>query len=150
MQRPVPSIRLRIVPKEPTGGTIYALGTIVNATNRAFWINTRFLSGFPGEPPSALRELWFDIRSKKGPAVFTCKVCLPRPVASSDYRLLQPGESLEFERDLHCYDLSSLGEYTVVLHYRDGQEKPTQPPANAVPVTQELVSEPVTFKVLGG
>jgi hypothetical protein len=144
-----PHLGVRVVPRVPTGGTIYAILTISNQTSAPLWFNGRMLAGVAIPGPSIAQELWFDIKRGDQALGFRCQR-VARPVSTSDYRLLLPGESFESDQDISaCFDVKALGHYTIVAHYQDGQPDLQKAPDKSNALKRELVSSPVRFDVLG-
>jgi hypothetical protein len=78
-------------------------------------------------------------------------------VKPTHYRLLRPGESAGRKssgptEDLRCLGLDVPGAYTLIAHYRDGNDLENVPlaPSGSVYLGWELVSEPVTVEVTEG
>ena len=132
------------------GGSIYAIVTITNTGSQSLWLNTRMLEG-PAAPVAVpTQEIWLDLRFKAQKLDFRCEY-RTRPISKDDYRVLAPGQSIDTELEISvCHDLTDLGSYTLIAHYVDGQRNPPKAPDRAVHLKQELVSQPVSFEVLGG
>jgi hypothetical protein len=144
-----PRLVVRVVPARPTGGTIYAIVTIINDGSQSLWVNTRMVEG-PAAPIAVpTQEIWMDLTFKSRKLDFRCQSRI-RPVSKDDYRILRPGQSIDTELEISaCHDLSELGSYTLIAHYVDGQSSPPKAPDGAVHLKQELVSQPVSFEVVG-
>jgi hypothetical protein len=149
-----PAVTLRIVPRVGYGGTIYAIVGVRNGTDGPLWLNTRLVWQGPDPvmPGDNTRNLWFEIKYRNDRQVsYRCAAPNgPRAFKNTDYRVLKPGEGVDEDVDLSCFDLSRLGEYTVVAHYFDRQKSPPRPPAATTSLNYELVSAPVVFSVMGG
>lgn len=144
-------LTVRIVPKVALGGTVYAVVTIKNDLAKPVWLNGRLVAEPSLEHVQLpTRNVWFDIKyQNEGPVRYRCSAgSVPRHFKREDYRLLLPGESVESDEDLSCFDLTRVGHYAVTAHYLD-QKDPPPPPKGSVPLTAELVSEPVSFDVMG-
>lgn len=140
---------VRVVPARPTGGSIYAILTIVNESSKSLWLNMRMLEGPAAPVALGSQEIWIDLKYKSRRLDFRCQY-RARPISKEDYRLLRPGQSIDAELELSgCHDLAELGSYTLIAHYLDGQPNPPKAPDGSVHLKQELVSQPVSFEVLG-
>jgi len=150
-ERPRVGLSVRIVPKTPIGGTIYAIVRLENDSNGPVWLNGRLVVGPSlGPVPIRTRNLWFDVTfGNTEQVVDRCSLGIARrQFKPEDYRLLRPGEFIDVDADLSCFDLSRLGRYTIVVHYLDQKDKPA-PPKESYPLNEELVSVPVSFDVMG-
>ena len=144
-----PRLVVRVVPARAMGGSIYAIVTIVNASSQSLWLNTRMLEGPAAPFALPAQEIWVDLRFKGNKLDFRCQY-RSRPISKDDYRVLPPGQSFDVELEISmCHDLTELGTYTLIAHYADGQRNPPKAPDGAVHLKQELVSQPVSFEVLG-
>src|SRR5882672_5992723 len=58
------TLSARVVPKVANGGTIYVIVSILNASDRPIWLNTRFVASSLGREPPAVNatNVWFDIK----------------------------------------------------------------------------------------
>lgn len=144
------ALTLRIVPRVPSGGTIYAIVGIKNSSKKPVWLNGRLIAGPSLESmPMNTRNVWFDVTfDDSQPVIDRCpSPYRPAPFTPNDYRILEPGQSVDADIDLSCYDLTKLGHYVIVAHYLDQRDKP-KPPKNAYPVNDQLISPRVSFDVL--
>lgn len=148
------TLTLRIVPRIAGGGSIYAIVGVRNESSHSLWLNTRFVAilPFPLGKKSNIDNLWFDIKYQKDqPVVYRCALPNgPREFKASDFRVLESGQSVDSDKELSCFDLSRLGEYTIVAHYFDRSTGMPAAPGQAIRVNWELVSAPVVFSVMGG
>jgi len=152
---PAPAVRLsvRVVPRVAYGGTVYAVVAIRNESAAPIWANTQIvLSGLGSAPSSGDHaNLWFEV--KYGGATTVAMRCsmpaVPRKFTASDYRILRVGEAIDEDIDLSCFDLSRMGQYTLVAHYRDLQRKSATPPPVVARLNYEIASAPVAFSVMG-
>jgi len=145
-------LTVRVVPRVALGGTIYAVVTIKNELSKPLWLNSRLVAEPGLEHASvATRDMWFEIRYENAGAVrYRCSPgSVPRRFKRADYRLLLPGESIDGDEDLSCFDLTKLGHYSLIVHYLDQKDAPAAP-KDATPLNYELVSAPVSFDVMGG
>lgn len=149
-----PLLTLRIVPRIGYGGTIYAIVGVRNGSGSPLWLNGRLTANGRGPvfAGNDTQDVWFDIRyGKDGTVTYRCAPPNgPTRFKADDYRSLKPGEVVDNDEELSCFDLSRLGEYTIVAHYYDRQKSPPPAPKGTVPLNHELVSVPVTFSVMGG
>lgn len=150
-----PLLSLRIVPRIGYGGTIYAVVGVQNGSGSPLWLNARLTAASGRGPVMAgnnTQNVWFDIRyGKDGTVTYRCAPPNgPTRFKAGDYRSLRPGEVVDSDEELSCFDLSRLGEYTIVAHYYDCGKSSPPAPKGTVPLNYELVSAPVTFSVMGG
>ncbi len=127
---------------------------LTNTGDVPLWLNGRMLLG-AGRSSSPFNEVWVDARGP-GKIAWWCYLKTPE-VTPEHYRLLAPGDSVGREQggpseDLRCLGLDEPGTYTLIGHYKDGNEGANIPPApsGSVYLGWEVVSEPITVEITQG
>jgi hypothetical protein len=148
-------LALNLVEKRvPTRDDLRAYFVVTNTGSIPLWLNGRMLLG-AGRASSPFNEVWVDA---KGPGTIRwwCMFKTP-PVEPRHYRMLLPGESTGRSPngpsdDLRCLGLDEPGRYTLIAHYRDGNDPGQVPPTppGSVYLGWELVSDPVTVEISEG
>jgi hypothetical protein len=122
--------------------------TFTNESSRVLWVNNRarvnsaLLAGYV--------EVQLTIRGASGEVPYYCKDQASHP-GSGDYALLRPGETLTVKADtLWCYldVFSKPGTYTAAAVYHDRTPDPPQSPPGVERLTEEVVADPVQFRVV--
>ena len=127
---------------------------VTNTGTGPLWLNGRMLLGASGSP-SPFQEVWVEAKGP-GPIGWWCFFKTPA-VEPKHYRLLRPGDSAGRKptgpsEDLRCLGLDAPGTYTLIAHYKDGNDAENVPPApsGTVYLGWELVSEPVMVEITEG
>jgi hypothetical protein len=122
--------------------------TFINQSDRLLWVNT--LARVGPSSMSGLSEVQLTIRGPSGNVPFYCKDKGRHP-NSGDYALLRPGETITVKADMvWCYyDLfTNPGTYTAEAAYHDNNPQPPSSPPGVERVSEELIAEPVQFRVI--
>jgi hypothetical protein len=127
---------------------------LTNTGTVPLWVNGRMLLG-PGRSTSPFNEVWVEANGP-GAIRWWCFFRTPA-VQPKHYRLLSPGDSAGRgasgpSEDLRCLGLDAPGIYSLIAHFKDGNDPVSVPPAppGSVYLGWELVSEPVAVEITEG
>lgn len=122
--------------------------TLTNESDRVLWVNPRMnLAPRGGEPPGVV-EVGFEITGPSGKLPYPCHRRIGRPWGTS-YVALKPREQLTGHSSMWCPGLlDEPGVYTARAAYHDENPEAPVPPPGAEHLSEEVVAEPVQFRVL--
>ena len=121
--------------------------TLVNQSDVLLWANAQMISASSYFPHHA--EVDLQITGPSGPLTFSCKSD-SEPATVGAYVLLRPGGRLTRSVELWCYGhFDELGTYTARARYHDGNPQAPLPPTGAQHLSEEVLSEPSVFHVVG-
>ena len=123
---------------------------LLNRGKSNLWLSDVTYGEYEPARHSASHNSWVtveDVHGRELPTACHLDTWDTEPVR---YRLLPPGQSMEWSALVYCRDFGVGGRFKVTVHYWDRNPTPPMTPASAVLLSVRVDSEPAWITVVVG